>query len=283
MTKTRITSQEFTKWSQYIQRICGVHLEVGKTYLIESRLTGLLKAHGFASFGDLYEEALNDRTRTLKKEIIDRITTNETLFFRDESPFELLKYKILPDLLDRKMAHASPGSGVSIRIWSCGCAMGQEVYSIAIAMKELIGNLEPFHINILGTDISNDAVARASKGEFNRLEIERGLSRERLERFFSRNGDKWKINDDIRSMATFRKINIMEPFIGLPVFDIIFCRNVAIYFTREDRQKLFDKMAKVLDPHGYLLIGATETLTDLTPRFEPRRYLRAVFYQLTKQ
>ena len=279
MTKTRITSQEFTKWSQYIQRICGVHLEVGKTYLIESRLTGLLKAHGFASFGDLYEEALNDRTRTLKKEIIDRITTNETLFFRDESPFELLKYKILPDLLDRKMAHASPGSGVSIRIWSCGCAMGQEVYSIAIAMKELIGNLEPFHINILGTDISNDAVARASKGEFNRLEIERGLSRERLERFFSRNGDKWKINDDIRSMATFRKINIMEPFIGLPVFDIIFCRNVIIYFPVELQKKILNHFAGQLNRHGAFIMGSSETTYNLCDAFESVHVEDSVYFK----
>ncbi|MDZ7698944.1 MAG: protein-glutamate O-methyltransferase CheR [Deltaproteobacteria bacterium] len=280
MTKTRITRQEFAEWSQYIQRICGVHLEAGKTYLIESRLTGLLKDHYCTSFGDLYEKALKDRTRTLEKQVIDRITTNETLFFRDESPFELLKYKILPDLLDRKMENAPPGSVIPIRIWSCGCAMGQEVYSIAIAIKELLGDLEPYHINILGTDISNDAVARASRGEYNRLEIERGLSRERLERYFSRNGDKWKINDDIRSLASFKKINIMDPFSGLSVFDIIFCRNVAIYFTREDRRKLFERISKVMDPLGYLIIGATETLTDLTPRFEPKRYLRAVFYQL---
>lgn len=280
MTIIRINPKEFAQWSQYIRRICGVHLEPGKAYLIESRLTGLLKDYACASFGELYDKALKDSTRALEKRIIDRITTNETLFFRDQSPFELLKYKILPDLLDRKMKKSPSEPVTPIRIWSSACAMGQEVYSIAIVLKELLGDLKTYDITILGTDISRDAVARASSGIYNRVEIQRGLSEERLQRYFLKNGDQWKIVDEIRSMATFRKLNLISQFTGLSTFDIIFCRNVAIYFARDDRKKLFDRIARVLDPQGYLIVGSTETLTDIMPEFEPKRYMRTVFYQL---
>jgi len=280
MTLIRIQPREFAEWSQYIQRICGVHLAPGKTYLIESRLAALLNEYACASFGELYDKALKDGTRTLEKRIIDRITTNETLFFRDQSPFELLKYKILPDLLDRKMEKSAANSVIPIRIWSTACAMGQEVYSIAIILKELLGDLKSYDITILGTDISRDAVGRASSGAYNRVEIQRGLSEERLQRYFLKNGGQWKVIDEIRSMATFKKLNLISPFTGLSAFDIIFCRNVAIYFAREDRKKLFDRISRALDPQGYLIIGSTETLTDIMPEFEPKRYMRTVFYQL---
>ena len=283
MTHIRIKPREFTEWSHYIQRICGVHLEPGKTYLIESRLAALLNEYACSSFGELYDKALKDGTRALENRIIDRITTNETLFFRDQSPFELLKHKILPDLLDRKMEMSMAKSVIPIRIWSTACAMGQEVYSIAIILKELLGDLTAYDITILGTDISRDAVARASRGVYNRVEIQRGLSEERLQRYFLTCGDEWKIIDEIRSMATFKKLNLLSPFTCLSAFDIIFCRNVAIYFARDNRRKLFERISKALDPQGYLIIGSTETLTDIMPEFEPKRHLRTVFYQLRQR
>jgi chemotaxis protein methyltransferase CheR len=133
---------------------------------------------------------------------------------------------------------------------------------------------------LLGTDLSDAAIKQASYGLYNRFEIERGLPRECLQRYFLSSGADWKIKDEIRSMATFRKMNLMQPFSGLGKFDIIFCRNVAIYFTLEDRKTLFNKIADVLEPDGYLIIGSTESLTGVCPRFVPKRHLKSIFYQL---
>jgi chemotaxis protein methyltransferase CheR len=223
-----------------------------------------------------------DSTRTIEKRIIDQITTNETLFFRDSAPFEMLKYKILPDVVDRKTQKAFSSRPVSLRIWSAGCSTGQEVYSIAIALKEILFDLNKYNVMVLGTDISGMAITRASQGTYSQFEMDRGLTFERMEQYFIHEGDMWKIKDEIRAMATFKKMNLMQPFVGLGKFDIIFCRNVAIYFTIEDRKKLFRNIEDVLAADGYLIIGSTESLTGIALQFEPKRYLRSVFYQLKK-
>jgi chemotaxis protein methyltransferase CheR len=168
---------------------------------------------------------------------------------------------------------------VPIRIWSAACSTGQEVYSIAIALREALGNLNNFQISILGTDISDEAVTRASYGKYNKFEIERGLPAQTLNRYFTLMGDGWKIKDEIRAMAVFKKFNLMKPFTGLGRFDVVFCRNVAIYFTPMDKKLVFEKIAGVLEPDGSLVIGSTESLTGVTEAFEPRRYMRAIFYQ----
>ncbi|PKN32268.1 MAG: hypothetical protein CVU63_19650, partial [Deltaproteobacteria bacterium HGW-Deltaproteobacteria-20] len=214
----------------------------------------------------------------MEKEIVNAITTNETLFFRDASPFEVFKHKILPDLIDARSKSAS-GRNIPIRIWSAACSTGQEVYSIAIALREALGNLSNFQISILGTDISDDAVTKASYGKYNKFEIERGLPQQTLNKYFSLMGDGWKIKDEIRAMAVFKKFNLMKPFAGLGKFDIVFCRNVAIYFTPADKKMVFEKIASVLEPDGSLVIGSTESLTGVTGMFEPKRYMRSIFYQ----
>jgi chemotaxis protein methyltransferase CheR len=271
---------EFGLWARYVYELTGIALEPAKSYLIESRLEPLLKVHDCKSLGDLYHKSRMDRTGNIQKDIIDRITTKETLFFRDHSPFEMLKYKILPDMIDRKQRNAFSRLPISIRVWSAGCSTGQEVYSIAIALKEILEDMARCNISILGTDISGAAIARASSGTYSQLEIERGICTERLSAYFTRDGDVWKISDDIRGMATFRTMNLMQSFTDLGKFDMVFCRNVAIYFTLEDRKKLFQQIEKVLQDDGVLLIGSTESLTGIAPRFMPRRYLKSVFYQV---
>jgi chemotaxis protein methyltransferase CheR len=273
---------EFRLWARYVYDISGILLEPTKSYLIESRLGPLLKEYACRTFGDLYQKSRMDSTRTIEKRIIDQITTNETLFFRDNAPFEMLKYKILPDVVDRKTQKAFSSSPISLRIWSAGCSTGQEVYSIAIALKEIFVDLNKYNVMVLGTDISGMAIARASQGTYSQFEMDRGLTSERMEQHFIHEGDVWKIKDEIRAMATFKKMNLMQPFVGLGKFDIIFCRNVAIYFTIEDRKKLFRQIEDVLAADGGLIIGSTESLTGITLQFEPKRYLRSVFYQLKK-
>jgi len=276
----KITPREFKVLADYILSLSGIALDASKTYLIETRLAPLMKETGLASFSELYYRARADRSGAFQRRIVDAVTTNETFFFRDKAPFELLRHKILPDLVDARRARSSGRLPVSLRIWSAACSTGQEVYSIAIVVRELLQSPSGFNVSILGTDISNEAVKKASYGHYNRFEVERGFPKEKLSRYFTARGSEWKVNDRIRAMVRFKKHNLMEPLAGLGRFDIVFCRNVAIYFKLEDRKKLFNRIAQVLDPPGYLLIGASELLSGVCDLFEPKRYLRSVFYQL---
>lgn len=275
---TSISSEELRVLTQYIYAISGVSLDASKAYLVETRLKSMLQQYACSSYMDLYNKAKADRSGNMEKEIVNAITTNETLFFRDSAPFEMFKYKILPEIIDARSKNGA-GRPVPIRIWSAACSTGQEVYSIAIALRETLGNLSGYQISILGTDISDEAVAKASYGKYNKFEIERGLPPQTLNKYFTLMGDGWKIKDDIRSMAVFKKFNLMKPFAGMGRFDVVFCRNVAIYFTPSDKKAVFEKIATILEPDGALVIGSTESLTGVTNVFETKRYMRSIFYQ----
>jgi len=275
----KITPEETRLLSAYIYEISGISIDASKAYLLETRLGKLLKEENCGTFSDFYRKIQLGSRNVLEKKVINAMTTNETLFFRDTSPFELLQHKIMPELIDNRSKSASLVGIPPIRIWSSACSTGQEIYSIAIVIKELLGGNALKRIKLMGTDLSDAAIAQASSGVYNQFEIERGFPREKLQRYFMPSGGKWKIKDEIRAMATFRHLNLMKPFVGLGKFDIIFCRNVAIYFTPEDRKKLYNKIADVLSPDGYLIIGSTESLNGVCPRFVPKRHLRAIYYQ----
>jgi len=271
-----ITRDEMGVWSRYIQEICGIMLDDSKRYLVETRLATMLPELGVTTFSELFYKVRADASNKLRSRIIEAITTNETSFFRDNAPFELLRHKIIPEMIDRRNGAAAR---TPIRIWSAACSTGQEAYSTAIVFKELLGDLGRYDIRILGTDISNKVVAQASYGEYNRLELERGLPSESLARYFTGTGDRWKVRDEIRSLATFRTMNLLEPFSFPHSFDVIFCRNVAIYFNEADKTKLFRNLTRCLSKDGCLIIGSTESITGLCPELESKRYLRSVFYQ----
>lgn len=275
----RITADEIRVFVQYIYKVSGIILDDSTAHLLESRLAGLLQAYACESFLQLYRKAVADFGKTLERKIIDAVTTNETLFFRDHSPFEMLRHKILPELIDRRTAGANTRSPVPIRIWSAACSTGQEVYSIAMVLKETLGDLQKYKIRLLGTDISDAAIMRASYGHYRQFEIERGLAADKRYRYFERNGDGWKVRDEIRAMALFKRLNLMEPLNGLGTFDIVFCRNVGIYFGQKDRKTLFEKIADVMAKQGVLIIGSSETLQGVTSRLQPEQHLRSVFYQ----
>ncbi|NLD94059.1 MAG: protein-glutamate O-methyltransferase CheR [Fibrobacter sp.] len=273
-----LTAQDIELWTVYIKNICGNSHDASKAYLIETRLAPLLQETGSVSWIQLFSKVKNDPTGTLRKKVINLITTNETSFFRDTTPFELLQYKIIPDLIDFKRKQNS-GAVIPIRIWSAACSTGQEVYSTSIVFKELLGDLNKYDIRILGTDISDKVMAAASYAKYSKMELERGLTQGKISKYFTQDGSMWKIRDEIRAMATFRTMNLLEPFVFPYKFDIILCRNVAIYFSIEDRKNLFGKIANVLAPNGYLIVGSTESLTGICPQFESKRYLQTVFYQ----
>ena len=274
----KITPQEYQTFCKYVYDICGITLAPNQAYLIETRLAPLVKKLGCKSFGELHNKSKADRLKKLEQEIIDAITTNETYFFRDKSPFELLQHKILPDLIDKRSSR--PGIPTTIKIWSAACSFGQEVYSIAITLKELLGkDISNYRISIVGTDISDDAISRSSYGLYNQFEVERGLPPNKLRLYFDQADKGWRIKDDLRAMVSFRKQNLFQPFTALGRFDIILCRNVAIYFSQPDKVKLYEKIAGALAQDGYLMIGAQESLTGITNIYEPQRYMRSIFYQ----
>lgn len=272
-----ITKDEMEAWSRHVHDLCGVHLDPSKGYLVEGRLGLLLKESGAGTWNMLLSRVRADATRTLARKVISAITTHETSFFRDTAPFELLRHKLLPELVDRRnKAGLRP---VPIRILTAACSTGQEAYSIAMVLKETLGDLRGYDARILGVDISDASVAAASYAHFTREEMSRGLTPDRVARHFDVVGDRWKVRDELRALTTFRRANLLEPLQATTPFDVVFCRNVAIYFTEPDRLLLFKHVGRSLARDGALIIGSTESITGLCPEFEPRRYLRSVFYQ----
>lgn len=278
MTKITISSEEFKQFSRYILDISGIALDVGKEYLLETRLAPVLARLGCRSYAELLQKAKNDGKKALENEIIDAISTNETYFFRDKAPFQLLQHKLLPDLIDKR-TRQYPGRKPAIRLWSAANSTGQEIYSIAMILVEMGITPENYNIRLFGTDISDAAIAKASYGVYNKFEAARGLEPSRLHRYFEPHENGYKIKDQLRVMAQFKKMNLMQPFSGIGKFDIILCRNVMIYFTPGDRKRIYESIARVLEPDGCLIIGSTESLINDTSLFVSKKYLNSVFYQ----
>ncbi len=279
MAKIKVAPEEFKNFSKYILDISGIALDIGKEYLLETRLSPLINKYECSSYAQLQQKAKTDFKKIIENEIIDAISTNETYFFRDKSPFELLKNKILPDLIDKR-SKKTPSLKPTIRLWSAANSTGQEIYSIAMTLIEMGISPDKYNIRLFGTDISDAAIAKASYGLYNKFEVARGLDLNRLNKYFDKQQDDFfKIKDQVRVMAQFKKMNLMKPFTGLGKFDIILCRNVMIYFTSQDRKKIYHNISKVLEPDGYLLIGSTESLANDTDFFVSQKYLNSIFYQ----
>jgi chemotaxis protein methyltransferase CheR len=276
----RLDDTEFRLWASYVYSITRITLDASKGYLIETRLAALARETGSKSYKELLDKVMADGTGALKRKVIGAITTNETSFFRDTSPFEMLRHKILPDLVDARRRQLGAGRAMTLRIWSAACSTGQEVYSTAIVCKETLPDPNKYDVRILGTDISDKVIGQASAGKYTKLEIDRGFPPDKVAAFFQAEGSDFKVRDSIRAMATFKGINLLEPLAFPNKFDIIFCRNVAIYFSEADKKRLYDGISRVLAVDGCLIIGSTESLTGICPRFEPKRYMRSVFYQL---
>ena len=276
----KITVSEIKAISEYIKEISGIYLDASKGYLLETRLSALAESLGCKNYLELQQQASRDASKKIERQIIDAISTNETLFFRDKGPFELLQYKLLPEMID---ARSNGSLKPQLRIWSAASSTGQELYSVAIVIREMLQrDLGKYNLHLLGTDISDNAIQQASYGKYNKFEIERGLDGATLRKYFTIFGDSWKVRDELRAMVKFQKFNLMQPFTPLGKFDIILCRNVAIYFTLDDRKKLFNKIADSLAGDGFLVIGSTESLTGVCSHFEPKRHLRSIFYQKKK-
>jgi chemotaxis protein methyltransferase CheR len=275
----RVIDKEISIVADLVKELCGIVLDQSKGYLIESRLGSLAESHGCSNFNEFCRKACNGDPM-LRSRIVDAITTQETLFFRDGSPFEALKHKVIPELIDSK---AGTMYSKRIRIWSSACSTGQEVYSIAMTLCEMIPDILKWDIKILGTDISNAAIKHASIGQYACHEIQRGMRPGLLNKYFTEVKNGWKVKDELRSLAAFQRLNLLEPFGDLGLFDIIFCRNVVIYFDAETKRGLFNRIANQLTTDGYLFVGSSESLMDLGRNFMPCCHCKTIFYQPNKQ
>ena len=275
-----ITAGEFKLLQAYIAEHCGIALGVEKSYLVDMRLGELLKETACLDFRALYRLAANDTSNQLRSRIIDAMTTNETLWFRDGHPFTILKEKLIPQVAEQLRS----GALSRIRIWSAPCSTGQEPYSIAMAARDWCRTergLRPEHVEVLASDISPTALAIARAGRYDESSSKRGLPEEFRKRYFRHDGQTQVVDDEIKRMVTFRQFNLKDSPDTLGRFDIIFCRYVAIYFSDDFRRILYRGMARALEPGGYLLISAIENLREVCADFEPLEHASGIYYRRT--
>ncbi len=261
--KADITPQEYEAFKTFLQDACGILLGDNKQYLVKSRLRRILEEHQLTTLGELLSRLNRAGHSNLKEVVIDAMTTNETLWFRDNHPFRILQEKLLPEFADRN-------SMQPLRIWSAACSTGQEPYSVAMIIEEFRrqrpGKLRD--IKLTATDISKSVLEVARRGEYEMIAIGRGLSPERQKQFFtpSLNGG-WQIRPQIKSMVEFKELNLLERYM-LGKFDIVMCRNVLIYFSAELKKDILTRIHATLNPGGYLILGASESLNGLPHLYE---------------
>ncbi|MDM8550984.1 protein-glutamate O-methyltransferase CheR [Desulfobacterales bacterium HSG2] len=283
----KLSSQEFELLRKYIHDICGLAISDNKAYLIRQRLEPLAMAHGCNTFSEFYQLISRSSLPMLQEKIINAITTNETSFFRDGHPFAAFEEHILPKLgkmiCDRK-ARPTPRKGPKVRLWSAGSSSGQESYSLAMLIQEYAAanrhlSISEEDFGILATDISSKVLSRAMTGEYSEAEIKRGLSPDRSAKYFKKAGQRWTINSSIRSMVEFRQINLVRPFGMLGGFDVIFCRNVLIYFDNSTKTRVIDQFFNMLSQEGILILGATENVYGISDRFDSVHHGPTLLYR----
>ncbi len=279
MTKPSLSKEEFKLIRDFVEENCGISLGDTKEYLLETRLSSLLSEEGCKTYQDLYQLARNNPRSGLRDKIVDAMTTNETLWFRDEYPFDALKSAILPEY----HSEMKTGKRRRIRIWSAACSTGQEPYSIVMTIMEFakaVVNFQPDSFEILATDISPSALLSASSGVYDEFAIKRGLSKPYLDTYFENKGRFWALKNDIQKPIKFKHFNLQSTFVSLGKFDLIFCRNVAIYFSEEFKKDLFSKIAKALNPGGYMFLGGSESLIGLSEQFRVIKHKGGSYYKV---
>lgn len=250
--------------SQMVRTEAAIVLEAGKEYLVESRLLPVVRREGYADLGAFLDAAMKAPAgSTIRYQIVDALTTNETLFFRDFHPFEALRTEILPKLLvDKAMSKR-------ITIWSAAASTGQEAYSIAMLIRENFPQLATWDVRILGTDLSTTTLDAARAGSYSQLEVNRGLPAIYLVKYFTKVEGRWQIRDDIRKMVEFKPMNLITPWPAMGPFDLVFIRNVLIYFDTATKRGILNRIKTVLQPEGMMFLGTAETTINIDPDWQP--------------
>ncbi|EEF78869.1 CheR family methyltransferase [Methylophaga thiooxydans] len=269
-----ISSHDYQRFKTFLEQACGIILGEGKQYLIASRLTRLLRDENIANLSDLMISIERGHPRHLRDAVVDAMTTNETSWFRDGVPFETLAQHVFPEF-DKK--RTGP-----IRIWSSACSSGQEPYTISMIISEYCRKQLSSQLaqsQIMATDISGSILAEAKRAEYEDVALGRGLSSNRRQQFFTKQDTRWRVSDDIRRRVSFREQNLLQGFAALGRFDIIFCRNVLIYFSAERKKDILKRMAQSLNRGGYLFLGASETISGYSDAFESVRTPFSTIYR----
>lgn len=274
LPRTAAEVAAYQQFCVFLERSCGITLGVGKEYLVKSRLSRVLEELGSERLADLVSALEANRPPALRLRVIDAMTTNETLWFRDGHPFELLVSQLLPEFESARKP--------LVRVWSAACSSGQEAYSISMVVSEYQAarprSMLP-RVEIIGTDISPTILAQARQAEYEEFELARGLSPERIARFFTATGKRQRVKDEARGRCSFRELNLLTSFTQLGRFDLVFCRNVLIYFAPATKQDVLARIAQQMNPGACLILGGSEPVTNYAEWFELQRYPRGVVYR----
>jgi chemotaxis protein methyltransferase CheR len=249
----------------------GLAIGQDKLYLLDTRLAPILKRHGLRDLNALAERLRVPRIEPLTHEVVEAMTTNESLFFRDGKPFEHFRTQALPRL------HAARPHGAPIRIWSAASSSGQEAYSLAMIVSDLRASLGDRKVEIIGSDIAREQLVRAREGIYSQFEVQRGLPMQMLVKHFRKEGAGWRVAEAIRRMVEFREWNLLADLRPLGRFDLVFCRNVLIYFDQPTKARVLEAIAALLPPDGLLYLGGAETVLGITSRLAPLAAARGVY------
>lgn len=278
MSLARIDPTEYEEFRQFLEDACGILLGENKHYLVQSRLGKLVSDSGVVSLGELVGQLRRERTGgALRERVIEAMTTNETFWFRDGHPFTILSNQVLPDYIKRRQR--------TLRLWSAACSTGQEPYSISIAIQEFLArNPGAFSdTQVVATDISPAVLDEAKTGYYDAMAVARGLPVEIKDRYFQRDlkhwEERWQVRDDVRRRVRFTRANLLSSYSTLGRLDVIFCRNVLIYFSAESKVDILRRMAESLNPGGYLFLGASEAITQYSDAFDMLRCNPGVVYK----
>lgn len=257
-----LATAEFDYLCRFVRDRSAIIIDPGKEYLVESRLTPLAYREGMESAQKLLEHLRQAPANGLHRKVLDAMTNNETIFFRDAAPFEVLRQTIIPKFLQKRAAERK------LSLWSAAASSGQEAYSLAMLICDDFAGLPGWNVSILGTDISAAILDRAREGRYSQLEVNRGLPARSLAKHFRREGLEWQLANNIRKLVEFREMNLAEPWPALPQFDVILLRNVLIYFTVETKKEILRRARGVLRDDGVIFLGTAETTLNLDDSFE---------------
>lgn len=268
-----ISSLDYDFLSAFLLKRSGLHLGPGKEYLLEARLIPVAQSWGLANLDALVLDLRRGQNERLSSAVTEAMTTNETLFFRDRTPFDELRDSLLPPILESRKSSAR------LRIWCAAASTGQEPYSLAMLLLECFPQLATWKVDIVGTDISKHALGRAEEGVYSQFEVQRGLPIQYLTKYFEQIPNGWKVKPDVRKVIQYKSLNLLDNFSQLGQYDIIMCRNVLIYFDNDIKKKILDRMSSMVRSDGYLILGAAETVMGITDTFDRFRDCRSAVYR----
>lgn len=266
-----MNTSDFTFLTDMIKDRSGIVLSADKGYLIESRLVPVAQRNSLSTVEDLVKKMRAAPNSSLAEEVTEAMTTNESFFFRDKTPFEFLQDHIVPEFVK------SRGSNKRLNFWCAAASTGQEPYSIAMVLKEMNAQMPGWSYKILGTDLSNEVLEKAKAGAYSQFEVQRGLPINLLVKYFKQTGETWMIDPAIRAMVQYKAYNLLESFSSLGKFDVIYLRNVLIYFDRETKKSILERAAQILAPDGYIILGAAETVIGITDALAPLKSHRGLY------